>query len=57
MDWTRVDEKEIDVDVSLAATIEERPIIGIRRRARISSSSGERSSMRVAQLMPRTNGT
>ena len=45
------DEEEIDVDVSLAATVEERRMIGIRRSARIISSSAERSSIRVAQLM------
>ena len=40
-----------DVDVCLAACLEEKPFTGIRRSARISSQADSRASVRVAQLI------
>lgn len=45
------DEEEMDVDVCLAACIEERPFIGLRRSARLAATADDRLSQRVAQLM------
>lgn len=45
------DEEEMDVDVCLAACLEEKPFTGIRRSARISSQADSRASVRVAQLI------
>ena len=41
----------MDVDVCLAACIEDKPFIGTRRSARISAQANARASLRVAQLL------
>ena len=45
------EEEEIDVDACLAACVEERPVVGDRRSARLQAASSERSSLRMAQLL------
>jgi hypothetical protein len=45
------DEEEIDVDVCLAACVEERPVVGVRRSARLQAGSSERASRHMAQLL------
>ena len=45
------DEEEMDVDVCLAAVIEDKPFVGIRRSARLSAGAEDRTSKRVAQLL------
>ena len=46
------DEEELDIDVCLAAAVEDnKPMVGIRRSARLSANAEERRSLRVAQLL------
>ena len=45
------DEEEVDVDVCLAACLEERPVIGVRRSARVNAKADIQASLRVARLM------
>jgi hypothetical protein len=45
------DEEEMDVDVCLAACIEDTRFVGVRRSARVSAGSADRASKRVAQLL------
>ena len=44
------DEEEVDIDVCLAAAVEERPVIVVRRSARLSANAGARRSLHSAQL-------
>jgi hypothetical protein len=44
-------EEENDVDVCLAACMEERPVVGVRRSARLQAGSSERASRHMAQLL------
>ena len=41
-EYVEEDEEEIDVDVCLAACVEERPVVGERRSARLQAGSSER---------------
>jgi hypothetical protein len=50
-EYVEEDEEEIDVDVCLAACVEERPVVGERRSARLQAGSSERSSRHLAQLL------
>jgi hypothetical protein len=45
------DEEEVDVDACLAACVEERPVVGVRRSARLQADSSERASRYMAQLL------
>jgi hypothetical protein len=38
------------IDVCLAAAVEERPVIGVHRSARLSANAGPRQSVCIAQL-------
>ena len=42
----------MDIDVCMAAAVEERPVIGVRRSARLSANAGARQSLHIAQLLP-----
>ena len=42
---------EIDVDVCLAACIEDTPVVGVRRSTRANAGAQDRASKRVAQLL------
>lgn len=44
------DEEEVDVDVCLADCLEDRPVIGVRRSARINAQADIQASLRVARL-------
>ncbi len=51
-----LDEEDIDhdgeeLDVCLAAVVEDKPMVGVRRSARVSATTEERRSLRVAQLL------
>ena len=41
----------MDIDVCQAAAVEERPVIGECRSARLSENAGARQSLHVAQLL------
>ena len=45
------DEEEVDVDVCLAACVEERPVVGVRRSARLQADSSVRARWHLAQLL------
>jgi predicted RNA polymerase sigma factor len=45
------EEEEVDVDVCLAAAVEDRPVVGVRRSARLSANAGARQSLHIAQLL------
>jgi hypothetical protein len=45
------DEEELDIDICLAAAIEDKPMVGLRRSARLGAMSDELRSLRVAQLL------
>ena len=45
------EEEEVDIDVCVAAAVEERPVIGVRRSARLSANAGARQSLHIAQLL------
>jgi len=45
------DEEEVDIDVCLAAAVEDRPVIGVRRSARLSANAEVRQSLHIAQLL------
>ena len=52
--WTATgenDDEEVDIDVCLAAAVEERPVVGVRRSARLSANAGARQSLHIAQLL------
>ena len=41
----------MDIDVCLAAAIEDKPMVGLRRSARLGAMSDEHRSLPVAQLL------
>jgi hypothetical protein len=41
----------VDIDVCVAAAVEERPVIAVRRSARLSANAGARQSLHIAQLL------
>jgi hypothetical protein len=45
------EEEEVDIDVCVAAVVEERPVVGVRRSARLSANAGARQSLHIAQLL------
>ena len=45
------EEEEVDIDACLAAAVEDRPVIGMRRSARLSGNAEVRQSLHIAQLL------
>ncbi len=45
------DEEEINIDDALAAIVEDRPVIGVRRSARLQQGSANRIDHRLAEIL------